>query len=162
MITPATAVVNLAHKAAGWNPVICSHEELIDLINRIFIEGESVEYLGIVMQAAKGDFLKEIFLSTTDERYELYIESAASSKGRLVTVRDKEEKNIYEKDYLLLKKFTKAVTEKCEKELRNPTIKRQGKREAEGDAQEYAFCPQCGTKHEKDDIFCKECGGLLK
>ncbi|EEQ59213.1 hypothetical protein CBFG_02923 [Clostridiales bacterium 1_7_47FAA] len=168
MITPATMVVNLAHKATGWNPIICSHEELIEVVKKIFIEGQSVEFLDKVKQVSKGGFWKEFLLATPDERYELYIESAAYSKGRLVTIRDKDEKKIYEKDYLLLKKFAEAVTEECEKELRNPTTVFDRKIEVNfghsqaGNDMQVCFCPECGTGCEVDDIFCRECGTLLK
>ncbi|SCH81444.1 Uncharacterised protein [uncultured Clostridium sp.] len=168
MITPATMVVNLAHKATGWKPIICSHEELIEVVKKFFIQGQSEEYLSNVKQVSKGAFWNGFVLTTPNERYELYIESAANSRGRLVTVRDNDEKIIYEKDYLFLKKFAAAVVEECEKESGHPTQERNEmtgtiftNQESNMNVQ-MCFCPQCGTKCDTSDLFCSECGTVLK
>lgn len=149
MVTPATMVVNLVDKASGWKPVICSHEELINLVKKFFIEGQSEEFLNQVEKVSKGGFWSEFLLTTPNDRYRIYAESAAFSKGRLVTIRDNEKKIIYEKDYLFLKKFAIAVIEECEKERKNST-------------KQVCYCPECGTKCDMSDTFCGECGNLLK
>lgn len=158
MITPVTWIVNFRFKAAGWKIVVCSHEELIDLVKKLYITGQSEEYLDVVKKAAKGSFWGLIFLTTPDERYEMRVEAVVSSKGRLVSIRDKKEKIMYDKDYLLLRKFTKAVNEECDKELQFPKDRRDDAVTEDGNEQPYCFCPQCGAKCRLDDVFCAECG----
>lgn len=168
MVTPETKGVDLVNKAIGWNPIPCSHEELINLVKKNFIEGQSEEYLKHVEKVSKGGFQNEFFLITPNNRYELYIESAAYSKGRLVTIWDREERIIYARDYLFLQKFAEAVMEECAKKLGNPMSECDkqnginfGNRESDM-GMLILYCPQCGAKCGMSDIFCGECGNLLK
>lgn len=162
MITPATMISNLADKATGWQPVTCSHEELVELVKKIFIKGQPAENLDDVKQISKGSFWNGFTLKTPDEQYIMYIEAAAGSKGRLVTIRDNETKKVYKKDYLLLRKFAAAVAEECEKELQNPTVKFSDHPCEDTNTNGCFFCPQCGTRCEARDVYCKECGNLLR
>lgn len=167
MITPATMIVNLANKATGWEPVVCSHEEMVTLVKEKYIKGQSKEFIENVREVSKGSFWKTFTLMTPDKRYELYTEAAVSSKGRLVTLRDHQEKKVYEKDYLFLKKFAEAIREESEKELRSPAIKFDGNeknslRNANANLDvKGCFCPQCGARCNVDATFCMGCGTKL-
>lgn len=67
MITPSTLLVNVLEKTRGWHPVTCSHDEMIALMKKIFIDkANSAEELETIKKASKGAFMRNSGLKSSD------------------------------------------------------------------------------------------------
>lgn len=164
MITPSTLLVNVLEKTRGWHPISCSHEEMIALMKKIFIDAaNNDEELENIKKASKGAFMGKSGLISADGKYELTIQAAAHSTGRRICICDKEKMDLYQKDYAFVKKFAKAVEEECDNSKqkfiegkKDPVLKPVAENAS------IVKCPACGNKNPAEGKFCTKCGARLE
>lgn len=160
MITPSTKLVNLLEKAQGWKVHSCSHEQMIKLVKTAFLEGASSEQIEQLKKSSKGSFLGQERLMSANQEYELVIQGAAYSTGRRICIYDHKRNDMYQRDYLLVKKFADAVREECIKAECTISNKNEIK-EIQGNNDKKIirdYCIKCGAEINKEDKFCTTCG----
>lgn len=161
MITPSTKLVNLLEKAQGWKVHSCSNEQMIELVKTAFLEGASSEQIEQLKKSSKGSFLGQERLMSANQEYELVIQGAAYSTGRRICIYDHKRNDMYQRDYLLVKKFADAVRAECikaESELSNRNEINKESQENNDTKNKRDYCIKCGAEINKDDKFCTTCG----
>lgn len=159
MITPSTKLVNLLEKAQGWKVHSCSHEQMIELVKTAFLEDANAEQLEQLKKSSKGSFFGQERLMSANEEYELVIQGAAYSNGRRICIYDHKRNDMYQRDYLFVKKFADAVKEECIRAESTLGNKIKGKTQINGDLKTTKdYCAKCGAEIDKSAKFCTTCG----
>lgn len=164
MVTPSTLLVNVLEKTRGWHPVTCSHDEMIALMKKVFIDkANSAEELETIKKASKGAFMRNSGLKSSDGIYELTIQAAAHSTGQRICIFDNERMDLYQRDYAFVKKFAKAVEEECDIAKQKLIMGEKGvvTNSITKDIN-ASKCPVCGKENPIEGKFCTECGAKLE
>lgn len=91
---------------------LCSHEDMLSLMKRYFIDIASPEYKKTIQKTAKGKALA-VTINSPDGKFNLWIQGALYSKGRRIAITNNETNETWNHEYLLVSKFAKGVKALC-------------------------------------------------